>query len=76
MKMKNVEFRRALAYLVDHHHEVRRGVAHRMVKAKRTVATGSQLGASDRVPARKQRYIVAMGDKFFRQEETIRSVPP
>ena len=67
MKMKDVEFLRALSYLVNHHHEVRRGVAHRTIEAKRTVATRSQLGAGDGVPARKERHIVSKPDKFFRQ---------
>ena len=67
MKVKDVEFLCALSYLVNHHHEVRRGVAHRMIEAKRAVTTRNQLGAGDGVPARKERHIVAMPDKFFRQ---------
>ena len=67
VKMKNVELLRALAHLINHQHEVRNDVAHGRIKAQRTSATGSQLGAGDGVPARKERHIVAKPDKFFGQ---------
>ena len=35
VKMKNVEFLRALAHLINHQHEVRNGVAHGRIKAER-----------------------------------------
>ena len=59
MKMKNVELVRALSDLINQQHEVRNDVAHGRIKAKRTSATRSQLGAGDGVCARKERHIVA-----------------
>ena len=67
MKMKNVEFLGPLAHIINHQHEVRNGVAHRRIKAKRASTAGNQLGARDRVPTCKQRHIVAKPDKFFAQ---------
>jgi hypothetical protein len=67
VKMKNVEFLRALAHLINHQHEVRNDVAHGRIKAKRTSAAGSQLGAGDGVPTCKERHVVAKPGKFFGQ---------
>ena len=66
MKMKNVEFLRALAHLIDHQHEVRNDVAHGRIEPKRATATGVQLGAGDRVAACKQRHIVAKPGQVLR----------
>ena len=67
VKMENVELLRVLAYLIDHQHEVRNAVAHGRIEAERASTTGNQLGAGDRIPARKERHIVAKPDKFFGQ---------
>src|SRR5579863_3713490 len=53
VKMKDVELVRALPDLINHQHEVRNDVAHNRIEAKRTRATGSQLGTGDRITIRK-----------------------
>jgi hypothetical protein len=67
VKMKNVELLRALAHLINHQREMRNDIAHGRIEAQRARTTGSQLSASDRVRARKERHIVAKPDKFFGQ---------
>ena len=47
VKVKYVEFLRAIAHLINHQHEVRNGVAHGRIETKRAFTTGSQLGAGD-----------------------------
>ena len=45
VEMKNVEFLRTLADVIDHKHRVREDVGHRGIKAKRTSTAWSQHGA-------------------------------
>src|SRR5579864_2869714 len=65
--MKDVEFRRPFAHLINHEHEVRNNVAHGRIKAKRAITAGSQVGAGNGVTACKESHIVAKPDKFFSQ---------
>jgi hypothetical protein len=44
VEMKNVEFLRTLAYVIDHQHTVRNDVGHRGIKTERTGTTWSQRG--------------------------------
>ena len=47
VKMNDVEFVRALAHLIDHKHEVRNGIAHRIIESERVITTGGQFGGSN-----------------------------
>src|ERR1700684_2310786 len=53
VKMKNVKLVRALTHLINHQHKVGYDVVHGRIKAQGASATGSYIGAGDRVSACK-----------------------
>ncbi len=65
VEVKDVELWRHFPHLVEHHHVVGNGIAHRWIEPQRLRAARHQLCGGDGLPAGEQRDIVALGHQSF-----------
>jgi hypothetical protein len=67
VEMQNVEFKRMLHDLVEHHHVIRDRIVPLGIQPKRSVGARNEVCARDRVAACEQGHIMTLSHEFFRE---------